>query len=53
VDETQQALCFLGAASTRFAGLTAGMRWSWVTAPADANCAAQGKDSALLYRPFE
>jgi 4-amino-4-deoxy-L-arabinose transferase-like glycosyltransferase len=51
VDEKQQALCFLGAASTRFAGNATGMRWSWVTAPADAKCAALGKESAILYRP--
>lgn len=51
VDEKQQAQCFIGAGATVFAGLSAGMRWSWVTAPASANCAALGKESALLYRP--
>jgi hypothetical protein len=51
VDEKQQARCFLGAASTVFAGSSSDMRWSWVTAPADPKCAALGKDSAILYRP--
>lgn len=53
VDEKQQARCFMGAAATVFAGLSAGMRWSWVTAPADAHCAALGRDSALVYRPHQ
>jgi len=51
VNEKQRAQCFTGAASTVFAGFSAGVGWSWVTAPADAHCAALGKESALLYRP--
>jgi hypothetical protein len=51
VNEQQQALCFLSAASMQFAGTASGMRWSWVTAPADANCADQGRDTALFYAP--
>jgi 4-amino-4-deoxy-L-arabinose transferase-like glycosyltransferase len=51
VDEQQQTQCFLGASTTDFAGLASGLRWSWVTAPADAACAAQGRESALVYRP--
>lgn len=53
VNEQQQAECFLGAGTTTFAGSASGMRWSWVTAPADPKCAALGKDSAILYRPVQ
>ena len=51
LDEQQQARCFHGAATLEFAGIASGLRWSWVTAPADASCAALGRDSALIYRP--
>jgi 4-amino-4-deoxy-L-arabinose transferase-like glycosyltransferase len=51
VNEKQQALCFLGASAPEFAGVASGLRWSWVTAPANATCAAQGRESAERYVP--
>jgi 4-amino-4-deoxy-L-arabinose transferase-like glycosyltransferase len=51
VNETDRPRCFLGASSATLAGITTGLHWFWVTAPADSQCAAAGRDSALLYPP--